>query len=346
MRALKTIALFGLSLIVALVLIDAYLQLAGIQTPMETRIDPELGPSYIPNKWITRFNEGFFMGAVNAYGYMGPGRPPRRVGREKRILLLGDSFVLGHTVLPRQYFGHYLEDRLRASTGRDVQALNFGKADFNVGNMYQYFHDFAGTFDHDLALFFVGEGDLVPASQVASNLYPTVRWNGTDIVIDKGFRKTTAFRFYKKIEPFLVRSSVLRLAFNSYKVVESGGWRTVVFDKAARVIRLPRPAKTASGSGPDPLGLSEVNRAILRKLAEDPRNVLVIDTPLDARIRKDVDEIGIPIIDLGTFLEDLRKKGLDPYYWPVTGMRGHWNHASQPLIGEFLADQIAKRGLL
>ena len=190
MGFLKKGALFAISLLIALFCLDVYLQLAEIQTPMETRIDPELGPTYIPNKWITRFNEGFFMGSVNAYGYMGPSRPPQRVGTEKRVLLLGDSFVLGHTVLPRQYFGRYLEERLRDISGREVQALNFGKADFNVGNMYQYFHDFAGKFDHDLALFFVGEGDLVPTGQVATNLYPTVRLEGESLVIDKSFRTT------------------------------------------------------------------------------------------------------------------------------------------------------------
>ena len=52
--------------------LDVYLQLAEIQTPMETRVDARLGPVYIPNKRITRFNEGFFMGSVNEYGYMGP----------------------------------------------------------------------------------------------------------------------------------------------------------------------------------------------------------------------------------------------------------------------------------
>jgi hypothetical protein len=51
----------------------------------------------------------------------------------------------------------------------------------------------------------------------------------------------------------------------------------------------------------------------------------------------------MPIIDLSGYLESLRAQGIDPTYWPVTRMRGHWNHAAQPLIGGFLAREILSR---
>ena len=338
----KTIA-FGLTLLATLVGIDAYLQLAEIQTPMETRIDPKLGPTYIPGKRITRFNEGFFIGSVNKFGYMGPAIPPRRRNGELRILILGDSFVLGHTVLPRQYFGRILEDQLGPAVGKDVRAMNFGKADFNLGNMFQYYEDFASTFDHDLALFFVDEGDLLPSSQVVSNLYPGVSVRDGRIVIDQDFLSRRAYRFYKAIEPVFTRSAVLRLAFNAYKVAESGSWKPVILDKLATAIDRAR-----GGPGPSaperPRDLPEISRAVLQALAKDPRNVLVLQAPLAAGLLTEVSEAGLPIIDLGAFLERLRAQGQDPYYWPVTGMRGHWNHVAQPLIGRFLADRIIGLG--
>jgi hypothetical protein len=101
MNYLRKIGLFGLVLFVTMAGLEVYLQLAEIQTPMETRIDARRGPMFIPNKRIIRFSEGFFMGSVNKYGYMGPAIPERRAGSEQRILLLGDSFVLGHTVLSK-----------------------------------------------------------------------------------------------------------------------------------------------------------------------------------------------------------------------------------------------------
>lgn len=339
MNIFKKVIIFGLTLLATLVALDVYLQLAEIQTPMETRIDPQLGPTYIPNKLITRFNEGFFMGSTNEFGYMGPAVPPLRRGTERRILLLGDSFVLGHTVLPRHYFGRYLEQKLSQATGKEVHALNFGKADFNFENMYEYYQDFAGIFDHDLALFFVGEGDLVPTGQAVSKLYPTVRLQGDTIVIDKSFRSSKTYRFYKAVEPVFTRSAILRLVFNTYKIVSSGSWVVVVLDKFA-------PSYSTGGEEPalsipqEPRELSELSRAILRELAKDSRNILVIQTKLAPELLAEVKASGLPIIDLGAYLESLQAEGRDPYYWPVTGMRGHWNHAAQPLIGRFLAEQI------
>lgn len=343
MKIIKNVAVFGLTLVLALVLLDSYLQFAGIQTPMETRIDPVLGPTYIPNKPITRFNEGFFVGAVNAFGYMGPAIPPRRCPGERRVLLMGDSFVLGHTVLPRHYFGRSLEKALGEATGSDVRALNFGKADFNLENMFQYYQDFAGKFDHDIALFFVGEGDLLPTGQVASNLYPSVRLEGDRIVIDNGFRSSGTYRFYKAIEPVFTRSAVLRLVFNTYKVILGGSWRLVVLDKLAGFNSAD--AEEPPLRDPDAReDLPALSRAVLLEISKNPRNILVIQTALGPELADEIRTIGIPTIDLGSYLGGLRSKGLDPYYWPVTKMRGHWNHAAQPLIGRFLADQILSSG--
>ena len=339
MRTIKKLLAFGLALIGTLLLLDLYLQLAGIQTPMETRIDPMLGPTYIPNKKITHFNEGFFVGASNKYGYMGPAIAPRRQGSERRILLIGDSYVLGHTVLPRHHFGRFLETDLSLATGKEVHALNFGKADFNLRNMYQYFIDFAGTFDHDVALFFVGAGDVAPARQVVSSLYPAVELQGSSLIIDRNFHNSRSYRFYKTIEPVFTNSAVLRLVFNAYKMISGGELADVVLDKFAPRLAAKEVADVQNQTL-SPRALPVLNRAILNELAKDPRNILVIRENLDPSLRAEVQSSGMPIIDLAAFLDSLEAKGNDPYYWPVTRMRGHWNHAAHRAIGGFLADQL------
>ena len=163
-------------------------------------------------------------------------------------------------------------------------------------------------------------------------------------MIDRRFRFSRTYRFYKAIEPVLTRSAVLRLAFNAFKVVSSGNWPGVVLDKFARLARVFSPAP-AQPVPPRPPGLPELSRAILRELARDPKNVLVIQTPLAADLRRDIDAAGIPVIDLGACLESLRAAGHDPTYWPVTKMEGHWNHEAHILIGRFLAGQILDRHL-
>lgn len=343
MRRVKAILIFGLSLVAALAGLDAYLQWAEIQTPMETRIDPRLGPTYIPHKRISRFNEGFYLGAANAYGYMGPAAAPRREGRERRILLLGDSFVLGHTVLDRHHFARTLERELAAATGQPVRALNFGKADFNFWNMYQYFLSFAGSFDHDLALFFVGESDLIPTGQTAGGLYPLVRLQGDSVVVDTSFRNGGSYRFYKAIEPVFTRSAVLRLIFNTYKMIRRHELAGVLFDKLAPARPAPSPLAPATVRRRE---MPELSRVILREMARDPRNVLVVAKDLAPGLPEEVAAAGLPTLNLAACLDSLQTAGVDPYFWPVTRMRGHWNHATHPVIGRHLARELLAKGLV
>ncbi len=351
MRHLSNAILFSLSLALALAVFDAYLQLAEIQTPMETMVDSNLGPTYIPGKRISRFNEGFFLGEANDYGYMGPSVPPRRRGAERRILLIGDSFVLGHTVLPRHHFARTLEKLLSKTTGETVQALNFGKADFDLGDMYVYYRLFAGTFDHDLALFFVETRDLIPSGKVASGVYPVVKLAAGTVVVDPSFRQTETYRLYRAIEPVFTRSAVMRLGFNAYKAVQPGTLMGLLLGKFASAPTVPldaaaSPSARTAKPTPAPPVLPEISRAILRALACDPRNVLVVRADLAPALREEVRRAGLPILDLGALLAELEARGEDPYYWPVTKVRGHWNHAAHQKIGHFLAQELARQGLL
>ena len=342
MDSLKKIMVFGLTFVMALAGLDLYLQLAEVQSPMETRIDPDIGRTYIPNKRIIRFDEGFFLGSVNEFGYMGPAVPPRRRNGERRILLFGDSHVLGHTVMPRHYFGRYLEAYLYKAVGDEIHALNFGKADFSFENMYQIYVDFAGKFDHDLALFFISKEDLAPSRQFLSGLYPKVRLEGEALVIDRSFRSSRAYRVYRTLSPVLTHSAVLRLAFNSLRLTERNRWMEVVLDKFAALIA---PKKDIAAETLRNLSeLPTLTRTILKELAKDPRNVLVLNVVVDPEFLGDIRSTGIPIIDLGAYLESLKAEGIDPFYYRATGLRGHWNHATHERIGRFLSQQIIKGG--
>lgn len=350
MRRVRTVLLFAASLSVTLGICDVYLQSADIQTPLETAIDAQLGPTYIPGKRMSRFNEGFYLGEANVYGYMGPSVPPRRSGTERRVLLLGDSFVLGHTVLPRHHFARALEAALEQVTGAPVRALNFGKAGFNLSNMYAYFADFAGSFDHDLALFFVSEDDLLPARQLAAGLYPVVKLDGEALVIDTSFRESRTYGFYRAIEPVFTCSAVLRLVFIAYKMVKRGELPAVLFDKLAPAIAA---ATAAAGPPPAPAhalpatgSMSPLSLAILRELARDSRNVIVIQEALPAALHEQLTTIGMPVLDLGDAIAAVEARGEDLHYWPVTKMRGHCNHHAHRFIAQFLAGELPKRRLL
>jgi len=350
MRCSRNAFSFTLSALIAVLLCDAYLQLAEIQTPMETTIDPVLGPTFIPGRRIIRLNEGFFLGEVNDFGYMGPSVPPHRRGAERRILLLGDSFVLGHTVLPRHHFARRLEQSLTEVVGETVHVLNFGKAGFDIRDMYVYFSSYVAGFDHDLALFFVEENDLIPAGRLASELYPVVRLAVDAPLIDTSFRESKKYRFYRAIEPVTTRSAVLRLAFNAYKMVQRGELEGLLLGKFAQLADA-----TPDAAGPPPAvsagrapvaSLPPLSRAILCALARDPRNVLVIQNDLPSALREEVLRVGLPVLELSTELAALKTGGQDPYYWPVTKLRGHWNHATHGEIARFLERELVRKRLL
>ena len=155
MRVIKNLSLAALGLVLTLACLDVFLQAAEIQTTMETTINDDYGPAYVAGKKVARFNEGFYIGKVNEMGHYGPARSYEKSADEKRIVLMGDSFVMGITVFERDHFASLLEKDLDGDSDDTVQVLNFGRPDFNFWNMYQYHHDFASRWDHDLTLFFV-----------------------------------------------------------------------------------------------------------------------------------------------------------------------------------------------
>jgi hypothetical protein len=171
-----------------------------------------------------------------------------------------------------------------------------------------------------------------------------------ELVVDRSFRESETFRFYRTIEPALTHSAVLRLAFNANKMVYRGELSGVLLDKFAPPLAWalaranPRPLESSeSAAAPH---IPEIGLTVLRDLRRDPRNVLVIQEGLPPSLREEVHRMGLPILDLGAALDDLKARGEDPYYWPVTKVRGHWNHAAHPVVAHFLAEELARQRLL
>ena len=118
----------------------------------------------------------------------------------------------------------------------------------------------------------------------------------------------------------MIRSSVLRLIFNTYKVIYGGSWRFVVFDRFA-AISAPKNGEGYQRSDAGTAGDSPTSTApFLRSCQGTEGMSLSSRRTLDPELLHEIGTIGIPIIDLGAFLERLRAQGRDPYYWPVTKM--------------------------
>lgn len=342
LRAVLSFSLAGLATGLGL---DAWLQTAEIQCPLETYIDPVYGPAYYPERAFSRFNESFFLGGTNAWGYLGEGRPERNETDELRVLLVGDSFVLGHTVFERHHFKRVMEQDLSGALGRPTAVLNFARADFNLWNMHRYYRDFASRWDHDLALLFVGESDLVPSGQVGSDLYPFSYAAADTVAADYTFRTSSQLRRAKRLEPVLSRLAVPRLAFNLYKLALRGKLTGILLDKLAP--KRAADAQDGESKGDEPKRPLPANsRAILRDLAQDERVLLVYRGPVAEVYRVAIDSLGMDPYELAPVFDRLRQRGVEPTWWPVTRQHGHWNQETHREIGHALAREVLARGLL
>jgi len=336
MKAIKSILIFLAVFTVSFIVLELYLQTAEIQTPMETQIDAEIGPTFIPSKKVTRFNEGFYVGGTNEYGYLGPARPHRKTGDEKRILLLGDSYVMGMTLFNRHHFARYVERGLHESTGHDVQTLNFGKSDFNFSNMYQYYKDFASQFDFDLALFFVDQTDLIPSKQFDKDLYPTCYMDNNIVKVDYSFRNSQKFKAFNRMKLITANSAFFRLIYNARKMIARRELGEVVLDKLATLL----PEKPKNRTRKPATKIPDWTYPILCELAKDSRSVLVTIVDMNPEIREIIQASGIKTIDIVSALNQLREVDIDPCYWPISGKRGHWNQQAHEAIGNLLANEL------
>ena len=307
MTVLKNYAIFIVSVLSTLLVLDCYMQLAEIQTPMETRIDSEIGPTYIPNKNITRFNEGFYIGRSNEFGYLGESRPPSNESGEIRILMLGDSYVMGNTLFERHHFGTFIKNNISERLGRSVATLNFGKADFSLPNIYAYYRKFASQWDHDLALIFLDEGDLLISRQLDRDLYPYCAVKDGQITITDDFKTSTMFRVYNSIEPVSAHSAIFRLAYNVRKVFAQKRMSIVLLDKLAPMFFPPRMIENNTNDGGE---MTELVLGILNELSHDPRNIIVLKKNLRPDLIDKIEQYGFDIINLGQPLDQMIENDL------------------------------------
>lgn len=111
-------------------------------------LSPEFGRWRLPNSSmrVPICNGDSVLLTSNSFGMRDAERQLENPGREKRALLLGDSFMEGYLVnAPQRY-----SNRLEAETGREH--LNFGINGTSPINYYLTYKFLASRFDHDVVI--------------------------------------------------------------------------------------------------------------------------------------------------------------------------------------------------
>jgi len=314
-----------------LVVLELFLRTTAIQLPGVTRYDDTLGLALKPDRPLVRFDEGFYMGGTNHFGYYGKGHPPEKPKGAFRVALIGDSQVEGHQLFARDHFGAILEAELARLTGVSVEVMNFGMSGLNLSDMYCYFVDFAGRFEPDVTFFLIGAGDIDKSPPRRER--PYCELVADSLVINYEFAGSPTFAWKQKTATFRGQSAVLNLVNRAREVYGRGLAPEVLLGKFW-------PASPARAESPGDVSLTETTRRILEELAgRGDVCLLMADSLPDDVVAAMMEEYGCAI-DLRDPLNQVEG---DPRYWIATDQVGHWNHEAHKAVGVFLAGELSDR---
>jgi len=163
MRALNVLLAFAVSLVIGLAVLEFGLHLIPGFAPPPTlnRFDPETGWSKVPGKSITRRVAGQKIHfQINENGLrddpgVGPGKDPGTF----RVVMLGDSFVLGYTVEREDLFVDQLEGWWH-SEERRADVVNTGTEGWSTDQEVTWFLHNGKAYEPDLVVLFPYENDI------------------------------------------------------------------------------------------------------------------------------------------------------------------------------------------
>lgn len=178
MKAINVLLSFAVSLLIFGLVFEGGLRLIG-KGPRATihEFHPELGwvkrPGSSSKHRTSEFDVTF---QVNELGLRDdPMASPEKPDGTYRVVMLGDSFVLGYTVDREDLFADLLERRWRAE-GRPVDLINAGTEGWSTDQEVLWLLEEGGAFEPDLVLLFPYENDLYWNGREKYDRFPKPRF--------------------------------------------------------------------------------------------------------------------------------------------------------------------------
>lgn len=326
---------------------EMFLGATEISMPSFVDYYKEVGRTFKPNTDIIAFNEGFYLGKSNEYGYLGPAYPPEKPDSVVRIVLIGDSFVEGMQLFERMHFRSILENELRKLFGDKVQVLNFGRAGSDLRSEFVYLKNFAYKFDPDYVLFFIGASSFY---RIDKNPNPLPVISGDSLIIDSSYWYSKEMQERRRYS-FLRNLPSFALIKKSIKLIKSGKVMPLIFGKFYDLFA-GNPDDEKSGQEmifgeKKEDKYSEINIRIIEELGRmnnDKKILVVLRDKIPGKYLSKIKSEGLRTVGLNDYLDNLKRKGFDPTFWETTKTHGHWNAEAHKLIGNYLA-KILKQEL-
>jgi lysophospholipase L1-like esterase len=163
MRAFNVLLAVVVSALIGLAVLELGLRfIPGFAPPpVLNHYDPDTGWAKVPGKSITRRVGGERIHfAINENGLRDdPGVGPGKAPGVFRVVMLGDSFVLGYTVERKDLFVDQLEGWW-TSEGRKVEVVNAGTEGWSTDQEVMWFLKNGKAYQPDLVLLFPYENDI------------------------------------------------------------------------------------------------------------------------------------------------------------------------------------------
>lgn len=341
MQFLKNILFSCIAFLITLTVCEFYVKTTYIASVTLTGFDPEIGKTRRKNIGYLYFNEGFAIGKINEFGYIG--EPCSLVKSENtvRIALMGDSFIESFQIFERNYFGNIARMKLlERYPGKNFEFLNFGCAGFEMTDMYAYQKMTVEKMNPDFIFYMISNDDLIPES--SDPLRPVVVLKNDQLEIKTDFNPAEAEKF-KRANFLMQHSAILSLVNDCRTKAKTIPVGSIILDKFYPWFSTQAEANKeniVSNFKVDPVLSKIVNNL-------DPQKVIIINRDINKlpigyiTLFKDN---GLRFFDLSPLLTHLKDTGNDPQQWEITKKHGHWNFQAHEAIGEEVAD-IASRVL-
>jgi GDSL-like Lipase/Acylhydrolase family len=191
------VALGLLGLLVALLLGELMVRLAGFSYTVYVWTDPVRGMAHIPGAKSVRQSNGRPWVEINRDGWRGPEVPLAAPPGTFRIALLGDSYIEAFEVPFEKTVGELLEGRLSALRGTPVDVLNFGHGGYGTTQELLTLQHEVWKYSPDLVLLAVTTGnDISDNSRSLKRIdyVPYHVFQGDRLVLDTSFRQAEGYR--------------------------------------------------------------------------------------------------------------------------------------------------------
>lgn len=226
---MKKVILFLTTVSLTFLFIELFLNVSEVSSPSVTKNDDTLGSALKGNANLIFFNEGFYIGKVNKFGYYGPAYSPIKPKGTLRIALVGDSYVESHQLFDRKSFRAIMEKELKEKLKKNIQVLNFGMSGFNLNDDYCYYVNFVKKYNPDYTLYFVSNEDFDSARTSLRRPYCEII--NDSLKINYSFRYLPDYIYRKKTAWFRGKSILLGWMFQAKNLIKKGYAPRILFDK-------------------------------------------------------------------------------------------------------------------